>query len=338
MITVAGAAWLLLQWAPCGAVRAFPNISEAQTLDVGVCIAGLARTFQYKAVRDNVRRGFLEPFLKGLSYRTFFALGEADDPRPNSPFTPRHKVPKVSTAGLTFQLPEWQGECAMLEDGHEVTDSWGSCDKDAALRAFRSWPAGAPSKALSGEATGCEVSEKRQSEFTSGSPRWGWIVQRQQNCYNLLRQYEVVNAARFKRVLFMRPDLLFVGSVPSLVGLELHPDESLLPSGVVTQRFNDHMLLCPRASCQQWLGLASLLRNESSITVFQDKKLGLQCRHMWHDHLMYAALKTMSFREVFLPYTLMRGCPVGAECGRLRRWPELVSACNSTSAGLCEEL
>ena len=74
-----------------------------------------------------------------------------------------------------------------------------------------------------------------------------------QSCFRLLTNYEKAHHVAFGHVLFIRPDLLPVGDVPPLLGLG--PPASVIPQGIVYQRFNDHLYLCPRSVCTHFFNL-----------------------------------------------------------------------------------
>lgn len=320
--------WLILAFLPPTLCLHIPLGAKAD-IDVGVCVTGLARTFRYEGVRRNIRNEFIAPFLKGLSYRTFFALGEIDDKRPfGSNVEGFHNLPVINAKGLEFRLEDWNGECAVMDDGHHAIRHWGKFNATQARQVMRAWSPVAP-RTLTGQLSACHYSEGQKVDVN----RWGSMFQREQNCYTIVQEFEAEKSVKFKRILFMRPDLVFFGNVPMLAELGLEQDECFLPQGVVRQRFNDHMFLCPRELCPHYLDIGRRLQSEESITMFNDKNISCY-KTPWHDHVMYAGLKAMKYREVRLQYTLMRACPAGLECARM--W-ERFHRCQNMSAEICAE-
>lgn len=322
-------ALVVLASLPC-AFCLYAHVDETRTdvidVDVGVCLTGLTRTFEYEKVRSNILNHFLASFLKGQSYRTFFALSEIDDKRPEgSPFPGFHDLPAIDTTGFTFRLDDWNGECAVIDDGQRMTRHWGRFNATLARQSMSPWQPVGP-RTLKGERNGCGPDTGGMVDVN----RWANMFQREQNCYSMVQEFEAEKSVKFKRILFMRPDIAFFGDVTPLADLGLGPDECWLPRGVVQQRYNDHMFLCPRELCPDYLDIGLRLKREDSIQIF-DGDMNCYVKP-WQDHAMHRALRQMNFRELPLEYTLMRGCPLGLECARV---PGSLDQCQSLSAHLC---
>lgn len=292
-----------------------------QSVDVGVCITGLARSFGYGSVRENVRKNFLTPFLKGLSYRSFFVLGVVDDPRLHTAIPGSTHISSMDSSQMRFALEDWKGECAIVEDGEKVTGHWGNFGAPQTLQSMKFYPKGHDVRSFSGG--GCHGRNKDLS-------RWGSMQTRLHNCFQLVKEYESARSTSFDKIMFTRPDLLFVGAVPSLADFKLGRKDVFIPEGVVLQQYNDHMFVCGSERCDSYFDVLRKLESGKNMSL----KTGL-CHSDALDSLMHAAFSQFHVQRKPLPYTLMRPCPVGAECIRLFQKKMYGQACQQMSDRIC---
>jgi len=296
------------------------SVQHAETkIDVGVCITGLARTFSYKQVRENVRTKFLAPFLGGLSYRSFFVLGGVDDPRQHSQVS--GNISALNFGDMKFPLEPWNGASVILEDGQKIMDHWGDFDAPKTRHHMKFWPQGKAMRNFSGG--GCH---HRRGDVS----RWASMQTRMHNCLHLIKEFESARSTSFDKIMFTRPDLVFLGAVPRLVDLQLKPQDIMIPKGVVLQQYNDHMFVCSSEHCSPYFDMLEVLESGNMIKLH----IGL-CNSDVLDSIMFPMLTHFNLRRVSLPYTLVRPCPVGPECRRLENKKAFNVSCNTFSEQLC---
>lgn len=169
--------------------------------------------------------------------------------------------------------------------------------------------------------------------------RWGqqWTIVKMS--YRMAQAYERRYSVEFAYLLRVRPDLLFVRDAPPLAAVAPRGEEVLVPLGIATQRYNDHLAICARAGCARYFNEVDLYTNcTANLTFgFEVRSAIGQCKPVddWMHWMGFSRKNTNLQESAEFVYTIFRHCPDGGECRRMRQ-PGSEGVCHAETVRICK--